>query len=119
MLLPRKQGEAAERRARLHLESLGLRFVCANYHCRMGEIDLIMREKEAIVFVEVRQRKHSAYGGALASVTPRKQKRIIQAARHYLQKTAIDAPARFDVVAIESGQRLHWIRDAFRADDYS
>lgn len=114
----REQGEAAEQRARRHLESLGLRFVRANYQCRRGEIDLIMRERDTLVFVEVRQRRHTAFGGALASVTHAKQRRIILTAQHYLQRMRLDAPVRFDVVAIEADRELHWIRDAFRADGY-
>lgn len=80
-----------------------------------GEIDLVMRERDGtLVFVEVRARAASGYGGAAGSITRPKQQRVVLAAQHYLQRLAQVPPCRFDVVAIEAG-RIEWIRNAFEA----
>lgn len=118
MALRRDQGDAAERRALDHLQHQGLRLLASNYHCRAGEIDLVMRDHDYLVFVEVRQRSNPRFGGPLASVDAAKQRRLVATAQHYLQSTGTDAPARFDVVAIDADNRLEWVRDAFRADGY-
>ncbi|HHJ12064.1 MAG TPA: YraN family protein [Chromatiales bacterium] len=108
-------GRAAEQRAREHLEAHGLVCEASNWRCRHGELDLVMRDGDTLVFVEVRYRKSAAFGGAAASVDHRKQQKLLQAARHYLAGRGGRQPrARFDVVAIE-GERLHWIVDAFGA----
>ncbi len=92
---------------------------CRNYRvargprARGGEIDLILRERDGtVVFVEVRSRAGLAFGGALASVTARKQQRLVLAARHYLAGLARLPPCRFDVVAID-GEAVQWVRGAF------
>jgi putative endonuclease len=110
-------GAAFEARALTFLQRQRLRFVARNVVCRGGEIDLVMREPDgAIVFVEVRARAQSGYGGAAASVVWRKQQRIVRAAQHFLSTHDGAMPAcRFDVIAFERG-RLVWLRDAFRAD---
>jgi len=115
-------GRAAEDLACRHLESRGLRLLERNYRCRAGELDLVMLEGTTLVLVEVRSRSSTSHGGAAASVGPRKQQRFIRAARHLLltRPQYRKLPARFDVVAIESGlpgdaPRVEWIRDAFRA----
>lgn len=110
-----QRGAAAERMARMHLQQAGLHFLAANLRYRVGEIDLLMRDGPVLVFVEVRSRRSSAYGGAAASVDARKQLRLRRAAQCLLRERFghADWPAcRFDVVAIEAG-RLAWIRDAF------
>ncbi|MGO4331477.1 YraN family protein [Cupriavidus sp. 2TAF22] len=113
------QGARAEARALAHLERHGLALVVRNYRCKGGEIDLIMREADGtLVFVEVRERASRTFGGAAASVTPAKQRRILLAAAHFLaaQPAAGGEPGcRLDVVALEPG-RLEWIRGAFGAD---
>jgi len=105
-----------ERLAQTYLESHGLKLEKKNYKVKFGEIDLIMRDKEYLVFVEVRYRCKSNYGSSVESVTPNKQRRIIRTALHYLQKTqqldAIDC--RFDVVGIDHKQEIVWIKDAFQ-----
>jgi len=115
------KGRNAEHRARRYLESKGLAFVEANYHCRSGEIDLIMREQSTVVFVEVRYRKNEEFGGALESIDFAKQRRLRLTAEHYLQRHRIgdEQPCRFDVVLVtgDSGRRqadsgIDWIRDA-------
>ena len=111
----RQQGQMAEAEACRHLQQQGLGLVERNYQCRSGEIDLIMREQQSLVFVEVRYRSSAQFGGAAASVDPRKQAKLIAAASHYLQQHPALAqhPARFDVVAI-TPTALEWIRDAFQ-----
>ena len=86
-----------------------------NWRCRAGELDIIARDTDGtLVFVEVRRRASSAFGGAAASITPAKQLRLARAAEFYRQVTHCTAqPCRFDVVLIEAG-RLEWIRDAFQ-----
>lgn len=109
-----QRGSEAETRAAQHLASHGLRLIERNFRIRGGEIDLICRDGRILVFVEVRRRDRADFGGAAASITVAKQRRIILAARHYLAgQTACDC--RFDCVLIEGGQ-LEWIRNAFSAD---
>ncbi len=116
--MSRAQGAAAEACARRYLERQGLVWVEGNYHCRGGEIDLVMRDGETLVFVEVRQRRDDRFGGAAASVDARKQARLILAARHYLHRHRLDTPVRFDVLALSGdpahGYRVEWIRDAIQ-----
>jgi putative endonuclease len=111
-------GAAFETRALMFLQRQRLHLVARNVACRGGEIDLVMREADGtLVFVEVRARARSAYGGAAASVEWRKQQRIVRAAQHFLSAHDAAMPAcRFDVIAFECG-RLMWLRDAFRVDD--
>lgn len=107
-----QQGAAAEDRALAYLAAQGLTPVDRNFRCKAGELDLIMRSGETLVFVEVRQRSGSGYGGAAASVTATKQQRLLRAAQFYLQRFRFPPPCRFDVVAIE-GEHIDWLRDAF------
>jgi putative endonuclease len=114
----KQKGDAAEDRALRHLQAQGLEQVQRNYRTPGrggGEIDLIMRDSDrTLVFVEVRKRRSSQHGGALASVTFTKQRRIVFAAQHYLLKLRQMPPCRFDVVAVE-GEDLQWIKAAFEA----
>lgn len=101
-----------------HLQAAGLRLLDRNYRTPGrggGEIDLIMRAADGtLVFVEVRQRASAHHGGAAASVGATKQRRIVLAARHYLQRWREPPPCRFDVVALE-GAQLQWLQAAFEA----
>jgi putative endonuclease len=108
------RGQAAEQTAADFLRARGLVEVGRNYRVRGGEIDLIMRDQEHLVFVEVRYRARNDFGGAAASVTAAKQARLTLAAQHYLQRTGSQAPCRFDVVALDGNQPPQWIRDAFQ-----
>ena len=113
----RRTGDRAEDRALAHLERHGLELLARNYRCRLGEIDLVMLDRGALVLAEVRYRSRENFGGALASVGPRKQQRLIAAARHLLMQRPQLArlPARFDVVAVGPGEGdIDWIRDAFQ-----
>jgi putative endonuclease len=88
-------GSDAEEAALAFLRAQGLRLVARNYRCRFGEIDLIMGEGRTLVFVEVRLRMHSNFGGAAESITSRKKNRILAAARHYLVEKSSIPNCRF------------------------
>ncbi len=107
-------GDAAEDVALARLEAAGLELVARQVRSRFGEIDLIMRDRGEWVFVEVRQRSRSAFGGAAASVTRAKQERLRRSAQAWLQQREGSrmAACRFDVFAID-GQTIEWIRNAF------
>ncbi len=116
----RSTGDRWESRALKELQGAGLRLIERNWHCRFGEIDLVMRDGEALVFVEVRYRDAADSGSALASVGPAKQAKLVRAAQSYLAQHAASAqcPCRFDVVAFdgdEAGVRCVWLRSAFEA----
>jgi putative endonuclease len=115
-----RQGRAGEERALAHLAAAGLLLVERNFRCQGGEIDLIMRDAgsggrdgPSLVFVEVRQRASASHGGAAASVTPAKQRRLILAAQLYLLRLPVVPPCRFDVVAIDAG-RLSWLKNVMQ-----
>lgn len=106
-------GVAAEELAARYLARAGLRVIARNYRCRMGEIDLIAREGDMVVFVEVRLRRGSAFGGALASITRAKQKKLLATARFYLSGMR-EAPAcRFDAILLDAldAERIEWLQD--------
>ena len=98
----REGGAAAEAYAMNHLERSGYRIVARNPTFRCGEIDIVAYEGDVLCFVEVRHRSDDRYGGALASITPRKQRRLIRAAACYLKTQMHPWPlCRFDVVALD------------------
>lgn len=106
-------GEAKEQAACRYLEGQGLYLVARHHRCRHGEIDLIMRDADTLVFVEVRYRRSQRFGGAAQSVDIHKQRRLTAAAGHYLQRHPSTLPCRFDVLAIGANDRIDWIRHAF------
>ena len=115
-------GAAVEAAAREHLTDAGLQPVAANANYRLGELDLVMLDRETLVFIEVRYRRDQRFGGGAASVDFRKQRKLVRAAQLFLQRHPryADGPCRFDVVEAEgepAAPRLNWLRDAFRADD--
>jgi len=110
----REAGSAAEKKAENFLGELGYAIIDRNFRSRQGEIDLIARDGETVVFIEVRSRTSSSWGLPEETVGPAKRRRIIQTARFYAYRKRIDAPMRFDVVAIEDG-RIRHIPDAFQA----
>jgi putative endonuclease len=118
----RARGAAIEAAARDYLLDRGLRPLAANARYKAGELDLVMREGDTVVFVEVRYRAHAGYGGGAASVDGRKRRRLVRAALLFLagHRALADAPCRFDVVEASgdpAAPTLTWLRDAFRADD--
>lgn len=107
-------GVDAEAMAAAFLEDRGLTIVARNYRCRMGEIDLVARDGAVTVFVEVRKRASSAYGGAAASITAAKKLRLTRTARHYMSRLSTLPQCRFDAVLIEGEPpRIEWVRNAF------
>jgi putative endonuclease len=111
-------GDTAEDLAAQHLVKAGLRILTRNFRVRGGEIDCIALDGQTLVFVEVRLRRHTGFGGAAASIDSRKQQRIIHAARCYLQRypRQADRPCRFDCVLLNTldANQLEWIKDAFQ-----
>ncbi len=116
MQVKKQTGDAAEALAATFLMRQGLRMLERNWRVRGGEIDLICEDRGCLVFVEVRLRSSSHFGGAGASITAAKQRRIILAARHYLAGKR-ERPCRFDAVLLDglNESRLEWIRNAFEA----
>jgi len=109
-------GLQAEEVARDYLKIQGMKWIESNYRCRLGEIDLIMRDGEYLVFIEVRSRSSVSHGGALESITYHKQQKLVRTASLYLliHKLHDKVPIRFDVVSIEGkNQQLTWIKNAF------
>jgi len=110
-------GAQAEQWAADFLQRQGLKPVAQNYRSRYGEIDLIMQEDSVLVFVEVRQRSRSDFGGAAASIDHHKQQRLIRTAQHYLAQLTRTPPCRFDVVLMDDaeGRNAQWLKNAFDA----
>ncbi len=110
-------GDAAERIAEAYLTKHHLQTVARNYRCKFGEIDLIMRDGDVLVFVEVRLRKSAAYGGAGASIHVAKQRRLIAAAEHYLAGLKQSPACRFDAILMNEMHEssIEWIRDVISA----
>lgn len=107
-------GADAEQIAAAYLQQQGLTLITSNYHCRFGEIDLIMRDGKTLVFVEVRMRGNASFGGAGASITLSKQRKLSRTAEHYLQQYG-SAACRFDVVLMTkpSVENIEWVHNAF------
>ena len=103
-------GRDAEARALTFLLQQGLTLIEKNFRCRAGEIDLIMRDADMLVFIEVRSRKDRRFGGAAASVGPVKQQRLWRSAAFYLLRFRKPPVCRFDLVAIE-GEDLRWMKN--------
>lgn len=107
-------GADAEQIAATYLQQQGLTLISSNYHCRFGEIDLIMRDGKTLVFVEVRMHSNASFGGAGMSITLSKQQKLTRTAEHYLQQHG-SAACRFDVVLMTkpSIENIEWLRNAF------
>ncbi len=109
-------GLAAEKIAATFLAERGLKLVAKNYHCKYGEIDLIMQEAKTLVFVEVRLRTNNQFGSAASSITLQKQQKLLRTAQHYLQQHG-DCMCRFDAVLMDKAdaQHVEWVRNAISA----
>lgn len=121
-LTRQKKGQEAEQAACRFLQAQGLRLLEQNYRCYRGEIDLIMQDKNEIVFVEVRSRNRIDFGKPGETINKGKQKKLIKTALHFLQQKAwlFKVNSRFDVIAIHflAGKpQLEWIKSAFLAED--
>ena len=111
-------GLEAEKLAATFLTNHGLKPVTQNYHCRYGEMDLIMTDAKTLVFIEVRLRSNSKFGSAASSITPQKQQKLILTAQHYLQqhvKNQSQTACRFDAILMckTDLNDIEWIRNAF------
>lgn len=115
----RERGRSYERAAEQYLISQGCKVLQRNANYRCGELDLIVSDGNHLVFVEVRFRQHSGWGGALESVDWRKQQKLIKAAQLWLlhHPRHADSTCRFDLVTIDSAKepvKCRWLKDAFR-----
>lgn len=106
-------GRWAEDAALDFLRRKGMKLLQRNYRCRFGEIDLVMRDGQATVFVEVRMRASGAFGGAIESITAAKRASLMAAARHYMSAHARIPECRFDAVLLNGDGRLDWLKNAF------
>lgn len=108
-------GQIAERRSLNYLKKQGLRLIQRNYHCRYGEIDLIMSEAETLVFVEVRYRSSQQFGGAVTSITSSKITKLRNTAEHYLMTNKLsEIDCRFDMVGLSgklSKPEIEWLKN--------
>lgn len=116
-------GQQAELIAKNYLQQQGLHFVTANYHCRRGEIDLIMQDNNQVVFVEVKYRNCNNFGSAVEMIPKTKQQKIIFTAQHFLHRHNITekVSSRFDIVSIDNkitndaskDHQITWLKNAF------
>lgn len=119
---PQHTGLAAERYVSQWLTQRGLLPIAHNYHCAYGELDIVAKHGDTLVFIEVRYRRGLSHGGALASVTAAKQQRIAHAALHYLEAHQVPATinCRFDVVGVCKDKyeqwQCNWVQGAFEYD---
>lgn len=119
MTTTKQLGSAAEQIALDFLRSAGLRLLERNFSCRLGEIDLIMTDSNALVFVEVRLRNNPRYGTGAETVTRHKMKKLINTAQFYLVKHPLSdtMDCRFDVISMDN--KIDWIKHAFTLDSLS
>jgi len=114
----RRAGAYWEKMAEAFLSARGLRLLQRNFSCRLGEIDLVMEDRDTVVFIEVKYRKSSSHGSGADAVNMQKQHRISRTAAFYLAKNPARADqfCRFDVVSIDPDkdeQDINWIKNAF------
>jgi putative endonuclease len=124
-MFARNKGLFYERQAEEYLNHQGLISLETNYHCRYGEIDLIMLDSGCLCFIEVKFRKNDAFGGAVYSITASKQRKIIQTAQHFISRKHCyqQHPYRFDAVFIQQADQqkstqIDWIQSAFETGGY-
>jgi putative endonuclease len=125
-MFAKSKGLFYEQQAAEYLIQQGLTPLEKNYHCRYGEIDLIMLDAGSLCFIEVKFRKSNAFGGTAYSIPASKQRKIIQTALHYISRKRQyqQHPYRFDAVFIQQADRLRsthieWIQSAFETSGYS
>lgn len=122
----RLSGQQWEDYAARAVTTAGLQILTRRYLCRLGEIDIVALERRTLVFIEVRYRANRRFADAAASVSARKQRRILSAARHFLMRFPEHAERsiRMDVIALQACEdrqdeepQMRWIRGAFEAHD--
>ncbi len=111
-------GKSSEKLAEKHLRSKGYTIIETNYRCREGEVDIVARQGDYLVFCEVKARRNKSYGSALEGVTPQKIKKIRLAAAHYIHKKKLQGvDCRFDILTIDKsedgGIKVELIQNAF------
>ncbi len=116
-------GQQAETWALHYLQQQGLKLVARNFYCHNGEIDLILKDKEELVFAEVRYRRQKSHGTGIETVNGVKQRKIIRSAEYYLYNQKLwDHPCRFDVVGVSVDEvmkvEINWEKNAFDANCY-
>jgi len=113
----RADGARYEDIALAHLERAGLALIARNYTCRYGEIDLVMRDRDVVVFVEVRYRSAGRFGDGVDSITASKRTKLVRAAGAFLAEhpRLAAATCRFDVLAIGDASAIDWRQNAFEA----
>ncbi|ADC72703.1 protein of unknown function UPF0102 [Thioalkalivibrio sp. K90mix] len=116
MFRPGMAGQAAEDRAAHYLTGQGLILVARNVRRPWGELDLVAREGDTLVLVEVRKRSHRNFGGGAESIDAGKRRRLLRAAEGYLQETRWQGPVRFDVVLLDGDDTIEWLPDAIQGD---
>ncbi|KXF80068.1 YraN family protein [Enterovibrio coralii] len=116
-LSKKQSGDHYEQQACRYLKRQGLSFIEKNVRFTLGELDLVMRDGNCLVFVEVKYRKSLHFGGAALSVTPQKQQKMLKSAYLWLSKQGLSATQtefRFDVVAFEGDVKsVNWIKNIF------
>jgi putative endonuclease len=108
-------GQISEKTASAYLQKQGLKLIEKNFRCAQGEIDLIMKDKNYLVFVEVRFRKHRDYGNSIETISHNKQIHLIRTAQYYLQQHSLmyKANCRFDVLGLNREEKITWIKNVF------
>ncbi|HNW43554.1 MAG TPA: YraN family protein [Elusimicrobiales bacterium] len=113
------KGAKYEEQAALFLKAAGYEIVDRNWACPLGELDIVARRDDTVVFVEVRERSNAGYGSPADSVTPAKRAKIIKTAMAYLKACRPEAETfRFDFIGIVPGSEPEHIEDAFTADGF-
>lgn len=105
-------GKEAELQALNYLIQQGLTLVDKNVRYSFGELDLVMRQGDAWIFIEVKYRSSNKFGGAISALSHKQIKRLQKSANHYLQLHRINAPCRFDLIAIDKTQ-IRWLKNIF------
>lgn len=116
-------GKKGERAACRYLRRRGCRILAKNYRCPFGEIDIVAREGDTMVFLEVKTRASDTFGDPQLAVTPRKRRRVVGAALAFMKRFGLKGcSCRFDVIAVSVGggrrAEIEWIRNAFGSDGY-
>ncbi|MEE2000847.1 YraN family protein [Alkalimonas sp. MEB108] len=110
-------GVVYEQLAEQYLQQQGLKTVARNFSTKLGELDLVMRQQDQLIFVEVKYRASEAYGGASAAISYRQQQKLLRTAQLYLQRSRHQGPCRFDVLTISGSEpyQFNWIQNAIMA----
>ena len=114
---PYQKGLVGEQRALEYLQNRGMVLLCRRYRSPFGEIDLVMHDGDALVFVEVKARGTGRQGMGLIAVDARKQKKLVKTALYFLSEQGYDGVARFDVIELTADGVLH-VRDAFQGNEF-